>query len=628
MKRIFALLMLFALVGFSACSKYDDSDIRQDIEDLDKRVTTLEELTAQLDSKIRNGMLISSVKALTGEKSGWLITFSDNSTIEVEHGLDGANGANGANGTNGIDGKTPYIYTDSEGYWCINYNGAKPETDDESERILDGEGNPITSRGKDGLNGTNGKDGVDGISQYVHIRYSAYENGKDGEDNHCLLLTPNTYIGIVTTDSEDCPEDATAFTWSRIMADNGSGSTTQYMHIMYSATEDGANMTADSDENSYYIGIGTSTSTTPSTNPADYKWSRFRGDGNDGEDGTSWYVHIRYSANINGHQMLASPAADSKYIGLLTNNNPIASSDYRDYKWSRYCGKDGADGDTYYTYVAYSANADGSEMTTDPMADTKYVGFATAKSAPADYTGYTWSQYRGDDGATGAQGPQGVPGNDGTSAYTWIRYADNSNGDGISTSPAGKTYIGVLTTPTNSVPAANTFPWTKFVGDNGATGAQGPQGVAGADGTSAYTWIRYAKDVNGTDMSASPTGMTYIGVLTTPTNVLPAVGEFPWTKFVGDKGETGAQGPQGVPGTSAYTWIRYAKDVNGTDMSASPAGMTYIGVLTTTTNTEPVVGEFVWTKFVGADGATGAQGPQGVTGANGTSAYTWIRYAK
>ena len=44
----------------------------------------------------------------------------------------------------------------------------------------------------------------------------------------------------------------------------------------------------------------------------------------------------------------------------------------------------------------------------------------------------------------GSRGPQGVagadgrPGKDGTSTYTWIKYADDANGNGLSNDPTGK----------------------------------------------------------------------------------------------------------------------------------------------------------------------------------------------
>ena len=59
---------------------------------------------------------------------------------------------------------------------------------------------------------------------------------------------------------------------------------------------------------------------------------------------------------------------------------------------------------------------------------------------------YKWQKNKGDKGDTGNDGPQGVPGpagQDGKTLYTWIRYAEDANGTGISNSPDGKSYIGL-----------------------------------------------------------------------------------------------------------------------------------------------------------------------------------------
>lgn len=65
------------------------------------------------------------------------------------------------------------------------------------------------------------------------------------------------------------------------------------------------------------------------------------------------------------------------------------------------------------------------------------------------------------------------------------------------------------------------------------------QGPSGNDGKSSYVFIRYATDTNGTNMSTSPTGKTYIGIYTSDTNVAPTTaGSYIWSKFVGDSAKS------------------------------------------------------------------------------------------
>ena len=119
---------------------------------------------------------------------------------------------------------------------------------------------------------------------------------------------------------------------------------------------------------------------------------------------------------------------------------------------------------------------------------------------------------------------QGPAGNDGQSSYVFIRYATDANGTGISTSPSGKTYIGVYTSNTNTQPAASAYTWSKFVGDsaknitlsansqvfkmNGGNATPETIAVTGrATNTSITTW-EYS--VNGKDFYQLPTGSTTI----------------------------------------------------------------------------------------------------------------------
>ena len=78
-----------------------------------------------------------------------------------------------------------------------------------------------------------------------------------------------------------------------------------------------------------------------------------------------------------------------------------------DYQWSDIKGEQGvpgekgADGTQYYTWVAYSDNADGNPMYQQPTASTKYIGIAVNKTTQqegADPKEYTWSLFRGADG--------------------------------------------------------------------------------------------------------------------------------------------------------------------------------------------------------------------------------------
>ena len=162
MKRFLSILSL-VILGFVSTACYDDTDIREKIDDLDGRVTTLETLCTELNSNLsalttlvqamQKGDYVVSVSPLIedGVEVGYRIVFKESGVVDLYHGKDGADGedgkdgangadgkdgANGQDGANGTDGHTPVLGTkqDTDGayYWTID-----------GEWVLDGEGNKI-----------------------------------------------------------------------------------------------------------------------------------------------------------------------------------------------------------------------------------------------------------------------------------------------------------------------------------------------------------------------------------------------------------------------------------------------------------------------------------------------------
>lgn len=69
----------------------------------------------------------------------------------------------------------------------------------------------------------------------------------------------------------------------------------------------------------------------------------------------------------------------------------------------------------------------------------------------------------------------GEPGKDGTTYYTWFKFADDEYGNGMSDSPNGKYYIGFAynkEVPTESNNPAD-YQWSKYKGDDGKDGTDG-----------------------------------------------------------------------------------------------------------------------------------------------------------
>ena len=281
----------------------------------------------------------------------------------------------------------------------------------------------------------------------------------------------------------------------------------------------------------------------------------------------------------------------------------------------------------------------------------------------------------------------GQQGEDGKVLYTWIKYAKDANGTGMTDDPNGAIYIGISYNNESSTESNDPtqYAWTKI------------QGADGKKGEDAYTIflenenISFATDKNRNPLSeqAYTSGITImkgakpvtdfiigdiaktqgIAVAKTDTaiaisvvngNPLPndsgeieipiTVGGTVFKKILtwtcakkGDQGEQGErglqgiQGPQGIQGVAgkdgtngktAYFHIKYSSVANPTSSSQlTETPSTYIGTyvdFTETDSTDPK--KYTWSQFVGSQGPKGEQGIAGV-GVDGKTSYLHIAYA-
>ena len=217
-------------------------------------------------------------------------------------------------------------------------------------------------------------------------------------------------------------------------------------------------------------------------------------------DGKNQFIHIRYSANANGLNMTTEIQADTKYIGIATNSSETAPTSPSDYSWGRFVGTPGA---SSYTWIRYSSNADGSNMTAIPNEETKYIGVAITSedSAPTDYTKYSWALFRGSDG-------RGVK-------KTEVSYQKSTSGTVI---PTGTWLAGI--------PSLNEgeYLWTRtlFTYTDGTTTSTYNVSRNGMSGLGiARTDVHYQKSTSGT---VAPTGTWTVTIPTVRAN------EYLWTR--------------------------------------------------------------------------------------------------
>ena len=177
-----------------------------------------------------------------------------------------------------------------------------------------------------------------------------------------------------------------------------------------------------------------------------YEWQKYDKDGNLSGTATGKQISVQ-----------ASEINEKATFNVTIKDNGNALSSATVTVTNVYDGEDGEqgppgpkgeDGKTFYTWIKY-ADTPTSGMSDSPDGK-EYIGIAYNKETPTpstNYADYTWSKFKGDQGI---QGPKGA---DGQTTYTWVKYADDEHGNGMSDSPDGKLYIGLAfnkTTPQES----------------------------------------------------------------------------------------------------------------------------------------------------------------------------------
>lgn len=219
--------------------------------------------------------------------------------------------------------------------------------------------------------------------------------------------------------------------------------------------------------------------------------------------------------------------------------------------------------------------------------------------------------------------------------YTWVAYADDEKGNGISLFPDGKDYMGMAENKLSDVidisdPLA--FKWSLIRGADGIPGKDGEKGEpgeAGKDGRTSYTHLAYANSADGSDdFNLSDSNRSYIGMyvdFTETDSIEPS--DYAWSKIKGADGAAGTPGKPGADGKTPYLHLAYANSADGTEgfSVTDSADKIYIGQYTDYTKADSVdPTKYSWTKI---KGDKGEQGIPGADGATGKTSYFHIKYS-
>ena len=129
--------------------------------------------------------------------------------------------------------------------------------------------------------------------------------------------------------------------------------------------------------------------------------------------------------------------------------------------------------------------------------------------------------------------------------YTWIAYADDETGAGISLDPAGKEYMGTAANQTSEevdISDPSIFKWSKIKGEQGPQGEAGEAGPQGPQGEQGPQGLQGLQGEQGEQGIPGPKGDTGDTGATGPQGPRGLQG------LQGEQGEQGIQGPKGDKG--------------------------------------------------------------------------------
>lgn len=131
----------------------------------------------------------------------------------------------------------------------------------------------------------------------------------------------------------------------------GADGRTQYTHIAYADTISGSGF-SQTNADKTYVGVYVDFNATDSVNPADYRWTRWRGSdglngkdgpqgipGKPGADGRTPYFHRAWANSADGRtDFSTSDSTNKRYLGTLTDFTEADSQDPGSYKWTALFG--------------------------------------------------------------------------------------------------------------------------------------------------------------------------------------------------------------------------------------------------------------------------------------------------
>ena len=366
-----------------------------------------------------------------------------------------------------------------------------------------------------------------------------------------------------------------------------------------------------------------------------------------GQDGTSSYIHRKYSDNANGTPM--SDNSNLKYIGIYTGNKQQAPTNASEYSWTKIRGEDGAKGRDGVDGKSINRNyiIDSDKLTNINSGGTNWE--KTVENGTLVFTKVRATESTG----IWTQIMPILKDNFQNEVLTWsvdVKASKNISFNNVGQETNGfKGRVDITTqwqrishTFTNRYTQHYAFVFYQMIGTcspgdkvyvrlpklekgNVATEwSPAYEDLRGRDGVSNYIHRKYSDSSNGANMSDN-SNLKYIGIYTGTSSTPPTTASsYLWSKIKGEDGANGVPGVRGADGRTPYFHTAYANSPTG-DRDFSTTNSTnklYIGTYSDFEVADSNdYRKYKWVKIKGEDGRNGNNGRDGI------SSYIFRKYS-
>ena len=378
-----------------------------------------------------------------------------------------------------------------------------------------------------------------------------------------------------------------------------------------------------------------------------------------GQDGTSSYIHRKYSDNANGTPM--SDNSNLKYIGIYTGNKQQAPTNASEYSWTKIRGEDGAKGRDGVDGKSINRNyiIDSDKLTNINSGGTNWE--KTVENGTLVFTKVRATESTG----IWTQIMPILKDNFQNEVLTWsvdVKASKNISFNNVGQETNGfKGRVDITTqwqrishTFTNRYTQHYAFVFYQMIGTcspgdkvyvrlpklekgNVATEwSPAYEDLRGRDGVSNYIHRKYSDSSNGANMDDN-SNRKYIGIYTGTIPTPPTTASsYLWSKIKGEDGANGVPGAKGADGRTPYFHTAYSNSPTGDrDFSTINSNdKLYIGTYSDfEINDSNDYRRYKWVKIKGENGRDGNNGRDGRDGnvelnlLNGTKEFVKSQFA-